>query len=272
MGMKRIDLRWTVSLNGDHEVRLVREPGFFTDSLQVLVDGTQVADVPAGGFAAGGGTHRFSVGGHPVELRWVWSALTGDPKAIVLLDSDQKAVLASTGESEVVDRIVQQAPSGGRSALLAQVGCGCAIAAVLVAATFAVVGVGLLGSGPGSGAAIGLVGGPVELLNETVVVADNGWTRKSFVVSRRSDVQVSAVALAGGFDLVVAPAADASGAIGDPAKRIYGLSADDMSRFIQSAVLEPGSYILALSESSDPNLIFAADTATVELKITAFPP
>jgi len=131
--MKRIDIRWPISLDGtSHEVRLVRVGGFFTDSLQVMVDGAEAADLPAGGFTAPTGAHRFAVGDHEVEVRWIWSTLSGDPKVLLLLDPATKAVLASTGDPAAVSRLAEHVPEGRARWLLIQGGCGCATVVLLL--------------------------------------------------------------------------------------------------------------------------------------------
>ena len=73
------------------------------------------------------------------------------------------------------------------------------------------------------------------------------------------------------FDAVFSTKANIEVAQSDPSKRIHGLSGDNLRRFTQSKVLQPGQYVLAVKESSDPNLVFAADEVRVKSKVVITP-
>jgi len=102
MGMKPVEILWTVNVVKQHQVTVKRTAGSFTDTLSVTVDGQQVYSGPAGGFSANRGRHQFMLDERPVELRWVWSDMTGDPAALVLMQGE--TVLASSGTPEQIAR------------------------------------------------------------------------------------------------------------------------------------------------------------------------
>jgi hypothetical protein len=85
MGMKEIELRWTVKV-GDAERQLLikRHAGWFHDMLSLDLDGNNIFTSAAGGFSAGTGAHEFRVDDTKFCLYWKWSALSGNPKYLIL--------------------------------------------------------------------------------------------------------------------------------------------------------------------------------------------
>lgn len=100
MGMKPIEFTWTINVAKPHQVIVRRVAGKLSDTLSVTVDGTQVLSVPSGGFSASRGRHQFTIDDSQLELRWIWSGMTGDPAAIVLMEKEK--ILASSGTPEAI--------------------------------------------------------------------------------------------------------------------------------------------------------------------------
>jgi S1-C subfamily serine protease len=102
MGMKPIEIVWTINVGHQHQIILKRTAGHFTDTLSLLVDGQQILSAPAGGFSSNRGRHQFKLDEHQLELRWIWGSMTGDPEVLVLMDGE--TTLASSGTPEGIAR------------------------------------------------------------------------------------------------------------------------------------------------------------------------
>lgn len=84
----RIKKNWQVTVKTPHTFHLYVKEGFFNDTIQLYIDEDLVVEAKAG-VSGWKGYTLFDVDGRTMELRWVWSLLTGNPVSILVMHKDR---------------------------------------------------------------------------------------------------------------------------------------------------------------------------------------
>lgn len=164
---------------------------------------------------------------------------------------------------------------------------GCLVASLIVGGVL-VVGCLMLGGfgavfggggGGGGGGAPAIFGGPQTLLSETEQVTDTTFRLYRFTLHRNADVRLSLTVTQGnGVTSYVMTQADynqfenAQNALfGGQFHHYPAFNAENMRVFNTSGALGPNTYVLAVRESSSPNLLGGSDTAVVRIELVATP-
>lgn len=115
------------------------------------------------------------------------------------------------------------------------------------------------------------------LVDQVTDVRDNQWTMYSFTLNSASTVSVD-VSLQSGtaFSIITLDKSEwdkfskaQSSLFGGQYLYYPDLSNQKVTIFSKSGGLKPGSYVIAIKEYSDPNLLGSPDLASVKIKITA---
>ncbi len=126
MGTQPIERTWHVTVVQPHTVVMRRKGGLFADKLELTVDGLPALSESVGGTKLKG-SRVIQIDGQPVEVRWRWGIVGGDPESIILAHNgkvlaaypysqsaspatpaeEQEAALASTLSQVSADQLEQ---------------------------------------------------------------------------------------------------------------------------------------------------------------------
>jgi hypothetical protein len=109
---KSFETTWNITEPGMHSISLHVDGGVFSDTFRVDLDSTEVLLTKVSGGESG--SHLLLVDGRPLELRWKWSAWSGKPEGIALVDGGR--TLASYGGAAKLAGAAHIERSGGGAA------------------------------------------------------------------------------------------------------------------------------------------------------------
>ena len=102
MYLKNVEYACDVSLRDSHAVSFITRWGWFSDSLEILVDDEAMLKTRSG-WGRWSGSHGFLLDDQPVEARWRWSFWMGNPIYIILVN--QGRIVAQYGNRKVIERL-----------------------------------------------------------------------------------------------------------------------------------------------------------------------
>lgn len=100
MPFLRIRRNWQITVKTTHTISLDIREGFFNDTMSLYVDDALLATIKAG-LLGWRGYHLFDVDGRILELRWVWSLMSGNPQSIVIMHKGR--ILAQYGSDRAAE-------------------------------------------------------------------------------------------------------------------------------------------------------------------------
>jgi hypothetical protein len=112
MYFTNIEYTCEIGLHESHSISFLSHWGWFSDSLNIVVDGQKVLSIRVG-WRGWYGSHSFMLDDEKLEIHWRWNMLWGNPIYILLTTGN--TILAQYGNRKKIDRLGYTKGEAGNS-------------------------------------------------------------------------------------------------------------------------------------------------------------